>query len=302
MKKNLIATVMLLTGFAAFAPLPGQETGKVISLNGPRLGGPIIGSPYSAIAVTEDVQTLADGNRIVQKHTEKMYRDGQGRERSETAPASGEGFTAVISDPVAKTGYTLNSQTRTARQTPAGGFISLRVSPSPEQAAREDDLKALNAQLKVMELEVTARAALEAYRASDLAVQAPPAGSGGGRSGGPAIKAGPGGRGVPEGRGPAGTALNTVREDLPPQNIEGVYATGKRTTRTIPAGQIGNEKDIVVMEEVWYSPDLQMNVMTKHSDPRTGENTYRLTNINRAEPDPSLFQVPPDYTVIGKKQ
>jgi hypothetical protein len=42
--------------------------------------------------------------------------------------------------------------------------------------------------------------------------------------------------------------------------------------------------------------------MTKHSDPRTGDNTYRLTNINRAEPDPSLFQVPPDYTVIGKKQ
>ena len=299
MKKNLIVTVMLLAGFAAFAPLPAQETKKVISLNGPRLGGPIIGSPYSAVAVTENVQTLADGNRIVQKHSEKMYRDGQGRERSETAPASGEGFTAAISDPVAKTGYTLNSQTRTARQTPAGGFISLRFSPSSEQAAREDELKALNAQLKTIEVEVAARAALEANRVSDHAVPAPLTGSGGGRSGGPAVTGGAGGRGGPGGRGPA---LNTVTEDLPPQNMEGVYATGKRTTRTIPAGQIGNEKDIVVVEEVWYSPDLQMNVMTKHSDPRTGENTYRLTNINRAEPDPSLFQVPPDYTVIGKKQ
>jgi hypothetical protein len=279
MKKNLIATVTLLTGFAAFTPLPAQETVKIYNRSGPRLGGPILGSPYSAIAVTEDVQTLADGNRIVQKHSEKMFRDGQGRERSETTPASGEGFTAAISDPVAKTGYTLNSQTRTARQTSVGGFINLRVSPFPDWASPEHELKTLNAQIKAM-VEVTASAALE-VRGSDLAVQ---------------------GRGGPGGRGPAGPALNTVTEDLPPQNIAGVYATGKRTTRTIPAGQIGNEKDIVVVEEVWYSPDLQMNVMTKHSDPRTGENTYRLTNINRAEPDPSLFQVPPDYTVIGKKQ
>jgi hypothetical protein len=293
MKKNLIVTVMLLTGFAAFAPLPAQETKKVIPLTGPRLGGPIVGSPYSAVAVTENVQTLADGNRIVQKHSEKMYRDGQGRERSETTPASGEGFTAAISDPVAKTGYTLNSQTRTARQTPAKVFFNLSVSPSPEQAAREDELKALTAQLKTIEVEAAARAALEAALS---------AGGSGGRSGGPAVAGGAGGRGGPGGRGSAGTALNTVTEDLPPQNMEGVYATGKRTTRTIPAGRIGNEKDIVVVEEVWYSPDLQMNVMTKHSDPRTGENTYRLTNINRAEPDPSLFQVPPDYTVIGKKQ
>jgi hypothetical protein len=300
MKKNLIATLTLLTGFAAFAPLPAQDV-KVYKANGARLAGPITGSPYSAVAVTEDVQTLADGNRIVQKHSETMYRDGQGRERSETALASGQGFTAAISDPVAKTGYTLNSQTRTARQTPAGGFINLRLSASSEQAAREDELKALNAQLKAIELDLVTSAAVEAYRSSDLAVQAPPAGSGGGRSGGPAVTAGAGGRGGP-GRGSVGPALNTVTEDLPPQTIEGVYATGKRTTRTIPAGQIGNEKDIVVVEEVWYSPDLQMNVMTKHSDPRTGENTYRLTNINRAEPDPSLFQVPPDYTVIGKKQ
>jgi len=37
--------------------------------------------------------------------------------------------------------------------------------------------------------------------------------------------------------------------------------------------------------------------MTRHSDPRTGESTYRLHNIIRAEPDRSLFMVPADYTV-----
>ena len=95
---------------------------------------------------------------------------------------------------------------------------------------------------------------------------------------------------------------NVVTEDLTPQNIEGVYATGKRVTHTIPAGQIGNDKPIVTVEEVWYSPDLRMNVMTKRSDPRMGENTYRLTNINRAEPDPSLFQVPADYTMAPARK
>jgi hypothetical protein len=37
--------------------------------------------------------------------------------------------------------------------------------------------------------------------------------------------------------------------------------------------------------------------MSKHGDPRVGENTYRLTNINRAEPAHSLFELPADYTV-----
>jgi hypothetical protein len=40
-----------------------------------------------------------------------------------------------------------------------------------------------------------------------------------------------------------------------------------------------------------------MNVMIKRSDPRTGDNVFQLTNIVRAEPDASLFQVPPDYTM-----
>ena len=50
------------------------------------------------------------------------------------------------------------------------------------------------------------------------------------------------------------------------------------------------------MSEQWFSPDLQVLVMTKHSDPRQGETTYRLSNIVRAEPDRSLFMVPSDYT------
>lgn len=81
------------------------------------------------------------------------------------------------------------------------------------------------------------------------------------------------------------------------QMVNGVSAQGTRTTRTIPAGAIGNEKVIVITVERWYSPDLQMNVMIKRSDPRTGDNVFQLANIVRSEPDASLFQVPPDYAM-----
>lgn len=86
-------------------------------------------------------------------------------------------------------------------------------------------------------------------------------------------------------------------ESLPTQTINGVNAQGTRSTRTIPAGQIGNEKPITLVYEQWYSPDLQAVVMSKRSDPRFGETTYTLKNIQRQEPDASLFQVPADYTV-----
>ncbi len=93
-----------------------------------------------------------------------------------------------------------------------------------------------------------------------------------------------------------------VTTDLGTQTINGVAAQGTRTTHTIAAGAIGNQKPIVVVAERWYSADLQTNVMTKRTDPRTGETTVtQLTNIQRAEPDASLFQVPADYTITQSR-
>ena len=86
-------------------------------------------------------------------------------------------------------------------------------------------------------------------------------------------------------------------EVLPARNIEGVMAEGRRITRTIPAGAIGNEQPIVSVTEEWRSPELQVLVMTRTSDPRTGESVYRLQNITRAEPNGSWFEVPADYTI-----
>ena len=89
----------------------------------------------------------------------------------------------------------------------------------------------------------------------------------------------------------------TTQEDLGQQTIEGVSATGTRTTTEIPAGAIGNEQPIKIVSEQWFSPELQVLVLTKHSDPRTGETTYRLTGVVRAEQARSLFDLPPDYTL-----
>ena len=92
-------------------------------------------------------------------------------------------------------------------------------------------------------------------------------------------------------------AANVTTTPLGTQTINGVQAQGTRTTRTIPAGQIGNANPITVTNERWYSPDLQTVVMSKRSDPFSGETTFQLTNIQRQEPDASLFQVPSDYTM-----
>ena len=90
---------------------------------------------------------------------------------------------------------------------------------------------------------------------------------------------------------------NIKTESLGTQVIGGVTAQGTRTTRTIPAGQAGNQAPIVIVVERWYSPELQTDVMRKQVNPQFGETTFQLTNIARTEPDASLFQVPPNYTI-----
>jgi hypothetical protein len=80
------------------------------------------------------------------------------------------------------------------------------------------------------------------------------------------------------------------------QEINGIAAIGTRITHTIPAGGIGNEQPIIIPEEKWYSPELSLVVMTKTVDPLGGDTVREIKNLSREEPDPSLFQVPSDYT------
>jgi hypothetical protein len=86
-------------------------------------------------------------------------------------------------------------------------------------------------------------------------------------------------------------------EDLGTQMMEGVLVKGVRTTWTLPTDSVGNDRPIIEVDEVWTSTDLGLAILSKHSDPRTGETVTRVTSLDRSEPDPTLFQVPPDYTL-----
>jgi hypothetical protein len=89
---------------------------------------------------------------------------------------------------------------------------------------------------------------------------------------------------------------NVQTTSLGTKTIDGLTVQGTQVTRTIPAGQIGNDKPIVITRQEWYSPDLQMVISSTRTDPRFGTTTYQVTNIDRGEPSQTLFTVPSDYT------
>ena len=179
--------------------------------------------PYSAEAVTETVQVMADGNRIQRSSMVKVFRDNAGRTRRETFGTGTTAQTISISDPVAKTGFTMHPDKKVAYQTSGNVVTPLTTTGSAPAVAR---------------------------------------GGGGGGRGGFAATAAPTPAPVLPATTVAGVELrertsapedpNIKTEDLGVQNMEGVLAAGKRTTTTIPAGKIGNVKDIQIVSEQWF--------------------------------------------------
>jgi hypothetical protein len=94
-----------------------------------------------------------------------------------------------------------------------------------------------------------------------------------------------------------GSKVNTTKQSLGTRTIDGIEVTGTHSTSTIPAGEIGNEKDLTTTREEWYSPVLKLVVQSTQTDPRFGQTTYSLTDIQQGPPDEALFQVPPDYKI-----
>jgi len=93
-----------------------------------------------------------------------------------------------------------------------------------------------------------------------------------------------------------------------PRIVSGFFSVSERTDAsvpsasiTIPAGREGNDQPFEIVSEKWYSPDLQVLIMSKHSDPRIGDTIYRLANINRGEPSRTLFDAPSDFSITEEK-
>ena len=237
------------------------------------------GAPYSGEAITEFTQQLPDGNRISRRSVTRTVRDSDGRTRRERANDAGETTSVVISDPVAGTSYVLDPQARTAGR--ARVMVAGMVARAGRGGGRGGAAgSARPAAAPPMRAEAE-RELVEKRRQVEREAQA----SGGGATATLTLREGT----------PAAGERRT--EDLGTRMIEGVMAEGSRTTTVLPAGAIGNAQPITIVSEQWFSPDLHVLVMTRHSDPRTGETVYRLANIVRGEPDQSLFQVPADYTV-----
>ena len=280
MKSAILVLLFAVTSVAFAQDVPrtdvvyqsvGSSSGGIVTaVAGKMFGSPVQGAPYSATITNESVQTLADGNRIVQSSTGTTARDSRGRTRQD-APlppignlsAANAPHLVFIMDPVAQVSYTLNLTDKTAEKMsiPSG-------APGPSAATA---------------------GARQVFVTQSGAVQVPDA-----PPPPPAIA-------IAKSLGSEEHAEVTT-EDLGTETMEGLLVTGARTTRTIPAGEIGNEKPISIVTEVWTSPDLKTIVYSKRSDPRMGEQTFKLANIVRAEPDASQFTVPADFKLTDGPQ
>ena len=98
--------------------------------------------------------------------------------------------------------------------------------------------------------------------------------------------------------GPIGVDVAKKVESLGTRQIDGVSATGTKTTLTIPPGLMGNERPVDVVEERWESPELKLVLLSRQHNPVSGEVEYRMTNIRRAEPAADLFKVPAGYKIV----
>ena len=235
------------------------------------------GRPYSAEATTEFTQVLGDGNRIARKTTVRIYRDAEGRTRREQLEADGTVKSISIYDPVAHVSFVLDPATRTAYKSPVRIVYPTPVMAEKIGAERETSAR-LAGKIVVTPMETPEQAAAEGMRKRQVEIVAHATGAG-------ALQ--------PAMRGAHGAKTDTLGQKL----IDGVPADGSRTTTVIPAGSIGNQQEITVVAEQWFSPDLEILLMTRHSDPRSGETSYRLSNIVRAEPPAGTFDVPAEYTI-----
>jgi hypothetical protein len=279
--KSAFILVMILTvsscvlaqeaGNAVFfqSQAAGPVTTVGVGMLGKAPGVPVQGAPYSATITNENIQTLEDGTHISQTSAGNIARDSQGRTRQDASlppignlSASDAPHIVFIQDPVAQTAYTLNLTDKTAQKMPA---LPPNITTSGAMSGAPGKF--------VMQMGTSVSAG-----------GPPPPGIAMQRTF------------ITADQDPAST------EDLGSQTMEGVLVNGVRTTHTIPAGEIGNDKPISIVTEVWTSPDLKTIVYSKRTDPRMGEQTFQLTNIVRSEPDASLFMVPADFKIVDGPQ
>lgn len=264
---TLTGLLLLVTGIAA-AQVSTRAVATPAGVTNATAPVAVKNTPFSAEVVTLYDRALDKGGHIHRETRGKIFRDSQGRMRtdSEAAPAQPEAEKfdyATINDPVQKVIINLNPKLKTATifhfakavgptAVGMGSVGSAPVNVAPMQAAA-----------KSAEPKPTPGVSATSKMSATLAT----------------------------------TPVETRTEALGSKYIEGVNATGTRTTHIIDAGSQGNDKPIVSVTETWFSPELKTTVLTETDDGQSGHSIMKLVNITRTEPLAQLFQVPSDYTV-----
>ena len=274
-------------------------------------GMTVKGAPYSGEEVNETNQMLADGTRIHRENRTTVYRDSEGRTRRETPDS------ITITDPVANVTYLLNPKTMSGQKLTmaAGSYSFVRTGAMGGAISGDSTSVSIHssgdgpATITVNGVPLDEKAVAEAMAQAKASgstqsftyerrevTTAVGSGSGAGTGTWTATAGG-----VMDGAPKRVMLKRNAGESLGKQMVEGVNAEGTRNVSTIAAGAIGNDRPLQVSTESWYSEELQMNIMTKHSDPRTGDESFRLTNIRRGEPGAYLFQAPVGYQINERK-
>jgi hypothetical protein len=270
--------VLALASLSVSCPIPlcqvggGGSSAFVDSITGKwSLNPRISGHPFSAEMVKTTVQTLADGTQITQRTKRFEARDSAGRTRTEIylpdRPGSdqnpSEPLSVSIFDPVGQQSIDLNPRAKIAT---INQFATIRVSAysRPIPAATICIADSCGPVSTAQQQQKQLQASIPSRQ---LPVASPP-----------------------------------LVEKLGGERIAGIYAEGTRITQVTPAGAIGNNRDITTVSERWVSPELQIDVLVKVTDPRSGDSTAETENLSTAEPDPTLFQIPSDYKLQTPQQ
>jgi hypothetical protein len=276
-----------------------------------RTGKSVKNAPYSAEVITEKIQTLPDGNQISKRSSSQTWRDSAGRTRQEVRDAKGEIKTVHINDAVDGARYVLSPGKKTAMKIGMPADMQKHIEELKERAksmAKDgkstviersgpgqeiiikriegpagEGKKDVREEVKVNVVRNGNNVVVNGVNVNDIVVNAMS----------DAARTGPLSLPFQDMK----WSSKSTTTSLGTKDIDGVKAEGKSVAYTIPAGEVGNKNPITVTTESWYSPELQVTVYSKHSDPRSGDNIYRLANIKRAEPASTLFAVPSDYTV-----
>lgn len=285
-----------------------------LQFNGHMLRGRTVkNAPYSGEAVTERLQNLSDGNQITKSSTTVHYRDSAGRTRQETRDDSGKVRRVTIHDTVEGITYILNPESKTV--TKIGPMRDVRALGDKARAeadkaraeadkvraemdksrVTEDVRKGPNGEHIIIKRVERGEGELGKQIREDVRIRLASRLDGMKMPGLEMIER----MGPMLGHfGDSKWSRNASVKDLGSKDIDGVKAQGKLRSYDIPAGEIGNKNPIIVSTETWYSPELQVTMYSKHSDPRNGERIYRLASLKRDEPAAALFAIPSDYKVI----